>query len=50
MKKEEIINDLYKNNYKEKYESLKLENTELKKRTKEIRRKIRDTENQLRKK
>ena len=48
--KDEVIQDLDKNNYKSQCETLKIENAELKKKTKNIRGKIRDIESQLRKK
>ena len=46
----EVIHDLDPNDYRGKYQTLKLENIELKKKTKDIRRKIRVIENQSRKK
>lgn len=48
--KDEIIKDLDKYNYRGQCESLKLENQELKKKVKQVRRAIRDCENQARKK
>ena len=48
--KDEVIHDLDKYNYRGQYESLKLENQELKKKVKQVRRAIRDCENQARKK
>ena len=47
--KDEVIHDLDKNNYRGQCETLRIENRELKKKTKDIRRKIRDVENQSRK-
>ena len=47
--KDEVIKDLDKYNYRGQCESLKLENQELKK-VKQVRRAIRDCENQARKK
>jgi hypothetical protein len=46
----EVIHDLDKNNYRGQCETLKLENKELKKKTQDVRRKIRAIENQSRKK
>lgn len=46
--KDEVIHDLDKNNYRGQCETLRIENKELKK-TKDIRRKIRACENQLKK-
>ena len=47
--KDEVIHDLDKNDYRGQCESLRIENKELKKKTKDIRRKIRACENQLKK-
>ena len=47
--KDEVIHDLDKNNYRGKYELLKEENAELKKKTSRIRKQIQSCENQLRK-
>lgn len=47
--KDEVIHDLDKNNYRGQCETLRIENKELKKKTKDIRRKIRACENQLKK-
>lgn len=47
--KDEVIHDLDKNNYRGQCETLRIENRELKKKTKDIRRKIRDVENQSKK-
>ena len=48
--KDEVIHDLDRYNYRGQCESLKLENQELKKKVKQVRRAIRDCENQARKK
>ena len=48
--KDELIHDLDPNNYRGKYQTAMQENYELKKKTKEVRRKIQSTKNQLRKK
>jgi len=45
----EIIHDLDPNNYRGKYQTLKIENEELKKKTKRIRNQIRACESELRK-
>ena len=47
--KDEVIHDLDKYNYRGQCESLKLENQELKKKIKHVRKAIRDCENKARK-